>query len=168
MTDLKTLFRQTLQGAERVAVLGVGSSLRGDDAAGMLAAEQVLSLGKAQQDQGRLAVFLGETAPENLTGPIKSFRPTLLIVIDAADMGKTPGRVQVIDPTRVADAGSCSTHSLPLNVLTAYLRDELACRVVIVAIQPGSCGFGQSPCPAVVSAARRVAGHILRELPRET
>ncbi len=164
MTNPRTPFRQMLQGAERVAVLGVGSSLRGDDAVGLLAAEQVQFLGKAQHRRGRLAVFLGETAPENLTGPIKSFRPTHLIVVDAADMGQTPGHIQAIDPMRVADVGSCSTHSLPLSVLTGYLRDELACRVLIIAIQPGSCGFGQSPCPAVVSAARRVARHILREL----
>jgi len=158
------LFQQVMQGAERVAVLGVGSSLRGDDAAGTLAAEQVQFLGKAQCRRGRLAVFLGETAPENLTGPIKSYRPTLLIVIDAADMGQAPGYIQAIDPMRVTDSGSGSTHSLPLSILTGYLRDELACRVLIVAIQPGSCGFRESPSPAVVSAAGRVARYIIREL----
>ena len=159
-----TLLRQTLQGDERVAVLGVGSSLRGDDVAGLLAAQQVQSLSRLQRRRVRLAVFLGQTAPENLTGPIKSFRPTHLIVIDAADMGQAPGYIQAIDPMRVADVGSCSTHTLPLNVLTGYLQDALNCRVLIIAIQPRSCEFGQPPCPAVVSAASRAARYILQEL----
>lgn len=108
-----------------------------------------------------LEVFFGGTAPENLTGPIKAFRPTHLIVIDAAEMERPPGCVQVIDPSRVADTGSFCTHSLPLSVLTGYLREALGCQAVIIAIQPASCEFGRPVCRSVARAARRVARAIL-------
>lgn len=165
MPNAALAFRSLLQGAQRVAVLGVGSLLRGDDAAGMLAAEE---LQKHAADESRgpipaLAVFLGETAPENLTGPIKAFAPTHLIVIDAADMGRQIGYVDVVEPGHVADT-SASTHSLPLNALTAYLQAELGCKVVIVGIQANCCEFGQPPCHEVTSAASRVAQQIILDL----
>jgi hydrogenase 3 maturation protease len=142
----------------------VGAELRGDDAAGLLAAGKLKRSLSAKAKLPKTKVFLGGTAPENLTGPIKAFRPSHVIVIDAAEMGQAPGSVRVIDPQTIADAGSFSTHNLPLNVLTEYLRTALDCRIVIVAIQPARWEWGQSCSPEVSAAAGTVAKGILQGL----
>lgn len=146
----------------------MGAELRGDDAAGLLAAEALKRSLAAKTKLPKLKIFLGGTAPENLTGPIKAFRPSHVIVIDAAEMGLAPGSVKVIDPRTIADAGSFSTHNLPLNVLTEYLRTSLDCRITVVAIQPARWEWGQSCSPEVSAAAAAVAGGILQGLEKST
>ncbi len=162
--SLSTKLRTSLQKAERIAVLAVGSEFRADDAAGLLAGKELQRLTDNFCGEPALKVFMGETAPENLTGPIKEFKPTHLIIIDAADMSQPPGHIELIDPEQVADTGSFSTHSLPLNVLTDYLCRTLNCRVLIVAIQPESCKFGRRPSRAIITAARSAARQIAQSL----
>jgi Ni,Fe-hydrogenase maturation factor len=65
--------KKRLRDATRVAVLAAGSSLRADDAAGMVAAEELDSLLKSHPARVETQIFLGETVPENLTGEIKRF-----------------------------------------------------------------------------------------------
>jgi len=75
-------------GAERVAVMGIGSRLRGDDAAGLLTAALLRRALARQQVGVKTLVVSGDTAPENVTGEIKKFRPTHLLILDAADTGR--------------------------------------------------------------------------------
>ena len=65
---------EPLLAAERVAVLGVGSALRGDDAAGILLVRRLRTF-CLRTGATRLAAFAGHSAPENLTGEICRFRP---------------------------------------------------------------------------------------------
>ncbi|MFH1709804.1 MAG: hydrogenase maturation protease, partial [bacterium] len=98
MQDLKNKLKESLKGAKKVAVLGVGSQLRADDIAGILAAQE---LDKCSGDIGKaldFKVFLGYAAPENLSGEIRKYEPDHLIIIDAADIGKEPGDVAVFTP----------------------------------------------------------------------
>jgi hydrogenase 3 maturation protease len=118
-------------------VLGVGSELRGDDAAGML-----ISDGLGRHFQGRLdpsvfRVFAGETAPENFTGELKKFRPSHLLIADCADFGMTPGESVLASPEEITDI-PFSTHRLPLFVLTDYLLKMFPCTIRILGIQPGT------------------------------
>jgi hydrogenase 3 maturation protease len=138
---------QRLAGAERIAVLGVGSELRADDSAGLLVAQRI----KEQTEAGnsttsnfehhtsniKIQVFLGGTAPENLTGEIKRFHPTHLVIIDAADLDAEPGTITIMDPDSIGGTTFC-THSLPLKVMIDYLLDSCDCHVTIIGIQPKS------------------------------
>ena len=72
---IKKALKSRLASAKKVAVLGIGSDLRGDDVAGMLTAEKLFKL-VAKKSTSRLKIFFGSTAPENLTGDIKRFNPT--------------------------------------------------------------------------------------------
>ena len=165
MTPLRMdTLRPHLAGAKRVAVLGIGSTLRGDDVAGRLAAAAFRQAWRAARRAPRVVVFLGETAPENLTGEIRRFRPSHLIMLDAADMGREPGCVERIPADRTVANSAMSTHSLPLRMLGEYLRDSGVGEVVIVGIQPLSCEFGKEPSDAVRAAAREVAAALMRSL----
>jgi hypothetical protein len=96
-----------LKGATRVVLLGVGSDLRGDDAAGMMAAERLSHTPK-------LNVLLGGTAPENLTGEIKKLKPSHLLIVDAAEMKAEAGTIRLLTPEEIGGF-SFSTHALPLK-----------------------------------------------------
>jgi hydrogenase 3 maturation protease len=147
-----------LEGATRLAVLGVGSELRSDDAAGMLAAER---LERAFPRRADFLVAKGGSAPENLTGPIAEFGPSHLVVVDCADLGLAPGSVRTM---RVAGLGglSASTHSLPLRIVVDYLVARCRCEVVMVGIQPGRLDFDGKPTIAARAAAARVARSVAR------
>jgi hydrogenase 3 maturation protease len=159
---------QRCAGARRIAVLGVGSDLRGDDAAGLLVARQIeRAAAKARAESAKpgrgpaFRVFHGGTTPENLTGEIRRWAPTHLVIVDAADFGGEPGAIRLIDPE---DAGgvSFSTHSLPLSVLASYIQSQAPCEIMLLGIQPASVEFGAPVSAKVRSAARKVSAFLRR------
>jgi hydrogenase 3 maturation protease len=175
MESLKTAIRRNLKGARRVAILAIGSSLRGDDAAGLEVADQLRRLkvnarrkavhSALHTPHSTLRVFLGETAPENLTGQIKKFRPTHLVILDAADAaGKRPGSVTLIQHDLLRGGSSISTHNLPVNILVQYIQQSVPCRVLILGIQPKSHEFGRPLSAPVQKAARRAASALAAAL----
>ncbi|MFA5255840.1 MAG: hydrogenase maturation protease [Candidatus Omnitrophota bacterium] len=163
MQSLKRELKARLKGAKRVAVLGVGSELRGDDIAGILVLE-ALKKSKKIKPSIRLKTFEGSTAPENLTGEIKVFKPTHLIIVDTADIGESPGSVLLLRADEVGRGISFSTHKIPPKILIDYLTHSLKCEIVIIGIQPRSIGFGRNMSKAVISSSRSVAGSILEAL----
>ena len=162
MPDLKAKLQTALRGAERVAVLTVGSRLRGDDAVGLLTGDELEKLpAPTGPGAARIAVFHGETAPENLTGEIRKFRPTHLVLVDAADMGLAPGMTELIDLDAVGEEASFSTHRMPVTVLLDYLHDATGCRSIIVGIQPASRAFSLTASAEMQQVARQVAQAIV-------
>lgn len=133
------LLTELLKGAKRPAILGAGSCLKADDGAGNAITDALSE--RFGETPGRFAVFSGGNAPECFTGAIKDFGPDLVLIIDAADMGLSPGEARSIDPDEVSGV-SFSTHMLPLKVMLDYLSKEIGCRVAILGIQPGSLEFG--------------------------
>jgi hydrogenase 3 maturation protease len=191
MESLKTAIRRNLKDARRVAVLAIGSSLRGDDAAGLQVAEELRRIrakarSKAVQScracatpsivhrpspiRPSLRIFKGETAPENLTGEIKKFRPTHLVILDAADVArKKPGSITLVQHGLLRGGSSISTHNMPVNVLVQYLQQSFPCEVLILGIQPKSHEYGRPLSAPVKQAARRAAAALaaaLRACPR--
>lgn len=118
-------------GAPRVAVVGIGQALNGDDGAG-LAVAQALA---ARLDDPRLLVIDAGAAPENQTGALRRFAPALVLFVDAADLGGAPGEVRLLDWQETTGL-SASTHTLPLHVIAQFLVMELGCDVALLGIQP--------------------------------
>jgi hydrogenase 3 maturation protease len=118
-------------------VLGVGSELRGDDAAGMLISDRLREHFRDRLGPSVFRVFPGETAPENFTGELKKFQPSHLLIVDCADFGKAPGEAVLASPDEITGI-SFSTHRLPLFVLTDYLSKLFPCEIRILGIQPGT------------------------------
>jgi hydrogenase 3 maturation protease len=106
-------------------------------------------------------IFIGETAPENLTGEIKRYLPTHLVILDAADFGGAPGEPAMISPDEIRGNPSISSHNLPLNVLTDYLVAHLKCEVVILGVQPASSRFGEPIGEVVQAGAKALARMVL-------
>ena len=132
----------------RVAVVGVGNTMRGDDGAGILV---VRALASRLRDAPDVLLIDGSTAPENFTGPLRRFRPDLVIEIDAAHLEQPPGTVAWVD-WRDADGMSASTHTLPPSVLASFLSADLGCRVSLLGIQPATLEMGCGLSPDVADA----------------
>lgn len=162
MPKLEKFLRDRLAGSKRVAILAIGSEFRGDDAAGLLVAENLKRIRKTSP--AKLKIFIGSTAPENLTGDIKRFKPSHILLIDSVDFKEKPGSIVVLSPRDIGDAVSFSTHKMPAKVLIQYFLNSIKCDPILIGIQPASILFGKKPSPAVVSAAKEVASAIAKSL----
>jgi hydrogenase 3 maturation protease len=154
LADLKRL--QKPDRPARLAVLGIGHELYGDDAVGGWLAGRLRALTPAS---GGLLVIQGGSAPENFTGTLRRFEPDLILMVDAALMNLEPGRIGWL---RWQDASgfSASTHTLPLNILAGYLTAELNCEVTLLGIQPAQTLVGAPLSPEVQAAAESVVKSI--------
>lgn len=140
----------------RVAVLGVGNEQNGDDGAGVRVVKELAV--RMPVTPGVLLID-GGTAPENYTGPLRRFRPDLVLEVDAANQDEAPGTAAWLD-WRDADGLSASTHTLPPSVLAKYLVSELGCKVALIGIQPARLEMGEGLSPQVARAVRRVADEL--------
>ncbi len=154
MMAIEHLIREIVDDAQRLVILGAGSVLRADDAAGMYIIEKLQ--GRFAPEQYPELLFCpGETAPENYSGKIKAFRPTHLLVIDAADVGQEPGALVEIQPEDVGGPTFC-THMLPLRVMLDYLARQTGAKVTLLGIQYQSLAFDGEMSPPVLQAADRL------------
>lgn len=139
--------------APRAAVVGVGHELRGDDAAGLLAARALKPLLAAHDD---VLVVEGGPAPENVTGALRRFHPDIVLLIDAAQFDAPPGAVRWLNWRAAAGMGA-STHAGPLSMVGQYLSAELGCEVALLGIQMGGNALGAPLTPAVAQAVSELA-----------
>ncbi len=137
-----------------VALVGIGNSFRSDDAAGMLVV-RLLSQHECAADKGHLLIVEAGHAPENRTAELRAFAPDLVLLVDAAEMGKEPGAVEWISEDDI-DGMSASTHSLPLSMLAKYLTLELDCQVSLLGIQPRANEVGEAVSAEVLQAVEEV------------
>jgi hydrogenase 3 maturation protease len=138
--------------AERM-LLGVGNTLKGDDGVGPYIANNFVCSDWHVIDCG--------TAPENFTGVVKHHFPSLVMIVDAAMMGKKPGDISLISHDRISEIGF-STHSLSLALMTEYLLQHKI-DVIIIGIEPLSMELGDEISEVVMSAAEELIKLICNE-----
>ena len=142
-------------------VLGVGSRLGGDDAAGAYAVEKInRRLKKAKTSPSPpITAIDAATAPESYTSVIRRERPALLVLVDAADMNLPPGSLRIISPERIV-AASFSTHQMPLSAFMSYVK-EFCGEVLLIGIQPGQTEAGKEISTTVRQSVKKLAEAIL-------
>jgi hydrogenase 3 maturation protease len=138
-------------------VLGIGNRLGGDDAAGTCVVD-MLNRGRHRANAllppEIMAIDAG-TAPESYTSVIRQHRPDLLILVDAADMGLSPGALRTIAPEKISVV-SFSTHHMPLSMFIAYVK-EFCGKVLLVGVQPERTEMGSGISKAVRNSVTKVA-----------
>lgn len=160
----------------RIAIVGIGNSLNGDDAAGVIVARRLISWletkapvrgnGYPQSiELGDLLVIDAGPSPESFTGPLRRFHPDTIILVDAAELGEKPGVVRVFD-WESADGMSASTHGMPPTLLAKFLVAELDCRVALVGIQPAHLRFESPVSGEIRCAVRRVVANFRNAIAR--
>ncbi|MFA4967039.1 MAG: hydrogenase maturation peptidase HycI [Candidatus Margulisiibacteriota bacterium] len=152
--DLRTALQIKLKNISRAALIGVGAELKGDDAAGLLVAQRL-----KDKRTPHLEVIFGGTAPENFTGEIRKINPSHLIIIDAAEMGREPGHIELIDKEKIGGY-TFSTHSLPLKIMIDYILNDIQCEIIIIGIEPKTMKFGGQVSSEIEDAVDEVASII--------
>jgi len=162
MQKLEKRLRKILEGCSRIAVLGIGSELCADDAAGILLVRQLRSRISAYPfDSLEFEGFEGGNAPENTTGFISAFKPSHILLIDAAEIGTSAGEFREISAEEIPDI-CFSTHTLPLKIIVDYLGKATGAIISVIGIQPGNLDFGNPTTPEIDNGVKRLSGLLHR------
>ena len=147
----------------RVAIVGVGNPMRGDDGAGpslikMLEGGQGASTINCQLLHSRQPASSREyqlfdcgQTPENYLAPIAEFEPDTVLIIDSAQFSARTGEMRLFEAEDIKGEG-ISTHNASLSLFMDYLRKETGADIFLLAIQPGRTKLGEEMSPEVREA----------------
>jgi len=152
--DNLTALKEQLKYCRKLAVLGIGNTIRGDDGLGIFIVKSIvrhytdkypqqnLNINKEVNKIFDKVILINcGTVPENFTNVLKEEKPDKIVFIDAAVMGEKPGTVKLIDVRDIYRVGF-STHTLPLNVIVKYLTRYIDSEILIVGMEPEKLDFG--------------------------
>ena len=137
--------------AKRVVVAGIGNPIRRDDFVGV----------KIVQDlQGKVpkTVLLieCETVPESYMQEIIDFKPSHVLLVDAAILGLKPGETRLVLPEQITDFPAITTHVLPLRIFCGYITKMAEAKIALLLIEPEDTEFGEGLTATVQATAEEV------------
>jgi len=144
----------------RLAIVGIGNELRGDDAAGVAVVRRLAqdTLIRQKKNKNVLLIDAGN-APENYTGPLRRFAPHLVLLVDMAQMDCVPGSVRWL-PWQETSGLSASSHTMPPYMLAQFLTADLHCEVALIGVQPLDTSLTMSMSPVVETAVDSVVSEL--------
>lgn len=136
----------------RVAIVGIGNILRGDDGLGPKLIEMLKSR------NARASLFDCGTAPENYVFPILTSSSDTVILIDAADLGEAAGSIKIFELNEISNV-SFSTHNPSPRLFTDLLvtgKEDIY--IFVVSVQPKTTALGASLSDEVLKGLDLLAG----------
>lgn len=155
LTELK----KWVQNCPKLVVLGIGNPLRGDDASGL----EILKQLRGRVSKKRVRLIDAGTMPENFTGEVKRFKPSHVLLVDAASFGAEPGGVRLVPPEDIAGV-AVSTHALPLSLFAEVVQKTVKARVLLLGVQPKTADFVEGLTPELKKATKSIAEHLVELL----
>lgn len=156
MADIRSNLLQWFSGAKRVVLVGVGNPLRMDDGVGV----QVINLLKGKTSK-HVSLINSETVPEDFIEPILEFKPTHILIIDAALMETKSGSVKLYENWTEANV-PISTHTLPIQIFCGYLFEATKAKIAMLLIQPENTDFGEGLTPLLEKTAKALTNVLLK------
>ncbi len=138
-------------GAKRVVVAGIGNPIRQDDCVGLKIVEELH--GKVREG---VCLLECETVPESYVLDIEEFKPTHVLLIDAAVLDNKPGEASLIEPERLPFFSALSSHMLPLRLFCEYIQKSTDAKIALLLVEPKSMVFGEGLSPEVAAAAEKL------------
>jgi hydrogenase 3 maturation protease len=148
--------KKWLQECTKLAVLGIGNPLRGDDALGLM----VLKLLRGRVPKS-VRLIDCRVMPENFTGEVRRFKPSHVLLVDAASFNAKPGVVRLVPPEEVGGV-AVSTHALPLSLFAEVVQKTVKAKVLLLGVQPERVEFLEGLTPEVEKAVKKVAETLAR------
>jgi hydrogenase 3 maturation protease len=145
--------------AKKVVIAGIGNPIRRDDFVGTKIAQDLQ--GKVSKN---VLLIECETVPESYLLDIERFKPTHVLLIDAAILNLAPGEGSLVLPQDVAGFSAVTSHVLPLRVFSDYLKESTGAKVALLLIQPKTVEFGEGLSPELCAASVKIADLLLRLL----
>jgi hydrogenase 3 maturation protease len=155
--SLELALKEFIAGAEKIAILGIGNDLRTDDGLGPYIVNTI------KFDNPNVMIENVGSVPEGFARPLAEFGAKRVIMIDAADMGKPPGHIELVTKDRIGGI-SISTHSMPLSFLMMYLEQETGGETILLGVQPKSIQFGEGLNPEIQEVAENIIASFERLL----
>ncbi len=122
-------------------LLGIGNRARGDDGVGTY-------LVKRLQKKVTIPLIDAGDVPENSIRAIEASGAEVVLIVDAADFGASPGEIALVDLDNIKNFG-VSTHTANLPVLFRIIPEKTRPHVLLVAVQPGHTSAGKGLSEAV-------------------
>ncbi len=155
--NIATQLLEFLGNARKIAILGIGNPLRSDDGLGPFIIE-----GLSVRNPDVYIENVG-SVPEAFARPLAEFGAERVIMIDAANMQKPVGHVELVKTDRIGGI-AISTHHMPLSFLMMYLEDSTGGETVLLGIQPKTIDFGEGLTPEIEKVARKIIETLNRVL----
>ncbi|MBN1333866.1 MAG: hydrogenase maturation protease [Synergistales bacterium] len=140
---------------KKVVVWGLGNPILGDDSAGLRVSEML-----KRKALDWLESFTCETVPENYTSPLKRIGPSILIIVDAADMGIPGGEYRKMELHHFSNI-SFTTHGMPLDLILMDCQPII--QIVAIGIQPLERTPSVDISPKVRQAITEIVDLIVRK-----
>lgn len=148
-----------LADAKKIVVAGIGNPIRTDDYVGLKIVENLR--GKVPENVSLLEC---ETVPENYLSEIEEFKPSHILLIDAAFLELKPGEARLVDAERMMDYSAISTHALPLKIFCEHLKKMIDTKIGLLLIEPKNMEFGEGLSVEVEAEAERLTKLLLELL----
>jgi hydrogenase 3 maturation protease len=158
--EIKIDLKNWLSNAQKVVVAGIGNPLRKDDFVGV---EIVRNL----QNKVSQSVYLieCETVPESFIEQITEFKPTHILIIDAALLNLKSGFSKLVEPGQMVEQTAISTHALPLRIFCEYLAKTTGAKIALLLIQPKDADFGEGLTAELKKTAAKLTNLLPKILP---
>ncbi|MBN2120623.1 MAG: hydrogenase maturation peptidase HycI [Candidatus Omnitrophica bacterium] len=149
---MDNIFKDILKG--KIVIIGIGNILKADDGLGPSLVNRLKA--------GLSAVCIDAgSAPENFTGKILKENPDTVLIVDAVDLGRSPGEFALLEKKEILNCGF-TTHDISCNMFIGYLEARTQAKIYMLGIQPEKVNFSEG---LSLSAEKAIAK--LEELIRE-
>lgn len=143
---------------KKLVILCLGNPEASDDGVGVEIGKRLL---ENLFDSPDVFIFNCYTAAENFTSPVKKIMPSHILIIDSCVAGKVPGTVSVFCPDELKQV-DISSHRIPVQLLSRYLKNETGADVIIIGIEPEILGKGRHLSGSVKNAADEIVEFLLK------
>jgi hydrogenase 3 maturation protease len=137
-----------------ISIIGVGNSLRHDDAIGPYVCSKLNNSDKMQ-------VLDAGMNPENVIDDVCAHNPKQIIIIDAANFGKDAGEIALVHKDQIPET-SISTHMISLKVIAGILAEDTKAEIIFIGIQFKDVSLGEGMCEEVRKAGDEIVEKITK------
>ncbi|MGD0643354.1 MAG: hydrogenase 3 maturation endopeptidase HyCI [Candidatus Bathyarchaeia archaeon] len=155
-SEIKKELESWLAEAKKVVIAGIGNPIRSDDYVGLNIVEKLK--GKLPET---VCLLECETVPESYLLDIEEFKPTHVLLIDAAFLESNPGEARLVDAEKISDSSAITTHILPLRIFCEYVKQATGAKIALLLIEPKSVEFGEGLTAEIQLAAGRLTKLLL-------
>lgn len=130
-------FDKIVYKGNKILVVFLGNEFRNDDGIGPYISKKI-------NNPNIKVIDAGQTF-ENYIVDIVNYRPTDIVIVDAAFFGGKVGEIRILDEKKLSQIRMVSTHSIPINLILDIIKNDLPdVNVVILGIQVSDVGFGEN------------------------
>lgn len=157
--NVQDALEKWFSGADRVVVAGIGNPIRRDDFVGVKIVQDLQ--GKVPQN---VCLLECETVPESFMQDIVDYKPSHVLLVDAAVLGLKPGETRLVFPEQITDFPAVTTHVLPLRIFCEYITKMAEAKIALLLIEPQDTEFGEGLTAPVQATEEKIAKLLLELL----